>query len=561
MRLSEKIGFVLEHLIALELEDRGVEVQRSERPTNECVKSDLTWSHGVKDFVAFITHSRTQGMTNRKFYRTFEELAERRVLHSGAICVEVALRRDSVRTPGQYSLIFDALFDATLSVFDKTNEALFIAFVKTYPSTRVSLDASRSHRSSGPLSVLSSVTKLVDAILLVGRVQNKAITDYWKRESSVIRGLVRYDPSVATSPKLGMKMLSLVPKLYDMIASIAKGRWAFEGSANEASHKFHAMLFAGVARLGLASDTKTIITFDTNATAAAKMCLKLGIKLGPKWATQFLTTSGAKDLYQMIMDRSVTNATYAKASSDLFAIRTSKDLSTLFIREYKSATPRCDCLDLAIHAAGTSQNELSTLLIERLGVEIAQRNPVWFIVAKDEQADAMWPSITKTLSAIAEELWQRSDGRLAIPSKEEWIKERFATYFAHRGVNHHLAILEMPGEVVANSRKSILPRLAGLPSRYSMYVEADVYIRRPGGKQLFVKSISTPEARHHKHKEFSGKLRAIRYVLGESSIQTDDTEFLCVIDGAWTDDQIGMLAASGWSVCDWDHLHELIHED
>ena len=118
MRNAEKIGYVLEHLFALDLQHRGIEVSRSERPHNESIKCDLTFTYKKQSYILFMTHTRTQGMTNRKFYRTFEELAQRRVDNPKSLCIDITLvpSRSGVRR--QQMLIFESLFDATFSVLD-----------------------------------------------------------------------------------------------------------------------------------------------------------------------------------------------------------------------------------------------------------------------------------------------------------------------------------------------------------------------------------------------------------------------------------------------------------
>ena len=80
------------------------------------------------------------------------------------------------------------------------------------------------------------------------------------------------------------------------------------------------------------------------------------------------------------------------------------------------------------------------------------------------------------------------------------------------------------------------------------------------GRKLLIITVSTPEERHHKHKEFSGKLRAIRSAWSEGGVGDDSVEFVIVVDGNWTADQLGMLSRSGWRVLDWDTVPEVLEE-
>jgi hypothetical protein len=555
MKLSEKIGYVLEHLILLDLESRGIPVTRSECVTNESIKSDLVFSSSNIKYVLFVTHSRTQGMTNRKFYRTLEELVERRINEPESLCVEITLRKDPVRTPDQYNMIFEELFDAVVSVFSAQQEMAFVRFVEEYPSKKVSLGQTKAHSSNCSKPVLQAVNVAVDKILQIRKSASAILRNYWLAESNVTRGSLHMNSNSNVSIKLGMKMLSLIPRANELLKEIAKGQLSVVEDLELRKKQWQVPLTLNIINCRLTLNGRGVFKFDRNVLAAAQLCQRLSVNLKSGWESEYLTSEGASELYGAIVDPALMEQKFRESADAIAAADTLEKLKRVFHADYKSGSGRCDKIDMAIRTAGVSQNDMSTILVEEMNLDIKQRNPVWFIVAKDDQAASIFPDVKEAISRLAGLVWERTKSKKTNVTLEEFRSERVRTYFSHRSVVHHLALLSIPGDTLPKSRQSVLPRIIGLPSKYSMYVQSDIQMLGDNDEKLFIKTISTPEARHHKHKEFAGKLRAIRYEWENGQIKVDKKlRFLCVIDGEWTPEQIGLLLASGWTVSDWDGL-------
>jgi hypothetical protein len=142
----------------------------------------------------------------------------------------------------------------------------------------------------------------------------------------------------------------------------------------------------------------------------------------------------------------------------------------------------------------------------------------------------------------------------------DFYEERRKTFLSHRSVRPERLLLDIVSSaftvIQKKSRTSVLPRIAGLPSRFSMSVQSSLRVKVSKDHELFIVTISTPDPQHHKHKEFSGKIRAIRYLWDsrQEHLLLDNCAFLAIIDGSWSDKQVRMLANAGWSVCGWDDL-------
>ncbi len=540
MILSERIGFCLEHLLVLELEDRGIRVRRSERPDNQTIKSDLSFSLGRLEYVIFVTHTRTQGMTNRKFYRTFEELAQRRIADPSAICVEVSLTDAGDNVPTQYGLIFRQLFDDSMSVLTPTQERRFVAFVEEVP-TPFDIDATKAARSRLPAAVRRRFAAAIDRIVSVEHQRHLALTRYWASERKVTAGKMLFAPRDAASIKLGMKFLTLLEGHDLSLEELAQGR-----IPKRAGLDIEYLTAVGIINGTQSSIVGSFVVPSPPVRAAAGACLRNHISLDKGWSEQYLTSPGAKILRADLLSPARIKQRVESLSKKLSSIESPKELSREFRKEYESASERCDLVDLALRASGLSQNVVSVRVLASLGVVIRQRNPMWFLIAKEDGREDVVKNATAFLDAAAQQVWSECGGRFATIDWHDFFAARLQTYLAHRSVVPQLALLRSVDTASPRrTRQSVLPRLLDLPSKYRMSVTAS----RCWG-HVFMVDVSTPDPQHHKHKEFAGKLRAIRYETTE--VRKIATRFVMVLDGNWTESQRATLCNAGWDVYDWD---------
>lgn len=459
MKLSEKIGYTLEHLLEIELTERGIDVTRNEKPANETIRSDITFSKSRRNFVIFITHTKTQGMTNRKFYRTFEELAQRRILFPGATCIEVSLSRDSIRVPSQYGLLFLQLFDASFDVIPPDLEQEFFTFVEALPGS-ITIEVVRNFLHELPEKVHLAVKNTVDRILLTRKKNNAAMLDYWNRELGISKGTRRYQNDEATSIKLGIKKLSLMQSPKVCLSDISEGSIRI-GKDQVVDNDY--LINIGLCRSVTKRLTGWDLVFDQDVVFAAKTLLKAGVKLDNDWHQKYLWSPGAKRLFADIVDRSGTKQRHATLMNSLCNIRSANELKDAFLRDFVNDEARCDLIDLAIRASKYSQNELSTSIQEDLQIVIKQRNPVWFVVAKDEDAESVVGNIERFLQSAARLVWERSNGHFNIVPWEEFYSARIGTYYSHRSVRTEHLLLDAYLEKFVHEKKkkrlSVLPRL------------------------------------------------------------------------------------------------------
>lgn len=560
MRNAEKIGYVLEHLFALDLQGRGIDVARSERPNNESIKCDLAFLYKKRPYILFLTHTRTQGMTNRKFYRTFEELAQRRIDNPKSLCIDITLvpSRSGVRK--QQVLIFDSLFDAAFSVLNRSDESEFVEIVGQL-GDEVSLDSTASNIGLFPKKILSSVKSVCDQILAVQRSSNKELVRYWNIEGRVSDGKVDYGTPKGTSVKLGMKMLTFLPVEIISVQEVASGVATVKDLPG-------GICIESIKKTKLCSEIGPTIggtrfCFSSNAQTAAKFLIKYGISLSQGWHLEYLMTPGAKLLHQDLTDVSGVEAKMADLSVRLSQCDSAADLAASYMEDFESERLRCDFIDYSLRATSYSQNAISTDILERLTFDISFSDSVVFVLQKSDNLSEHIPDLEEYINELSELVWNRIADGVKSVSADEFIEERIKTYYAHPYVAPERLIIYSICSVLkpaGKTRASILPRLAGLPSKYRMYVVPAAYRLFANGRKLLIITVSTPEERHHKHKEFSGKLRAIRSAWSEGGVGDDSVEFVIVVDGNWTADQLGMLSRSGWRVLDWDTVPEVLEE-
>lgn len=552
MRLSERIGYGLEHLLALEIERRGIEVARNERPTNDSIKSDISFSHLGRLYVVFVTHTRTQGMTNRKFYRTFEELAQRRTLDPSACCIEVSLVSDAVRVPSQYGLLYTELFDASFSVISADLEPAFISFI-TKIGEPVNLDRTRDSLSLLHEDIRRNIRNAVSQILKTRRRSIEALDEYWNLETRILPGITKYEFGRTESIKLGMKMLALMPFSLCSLKEIATGRGQLpRGTKTDLRY----LTKTGICLEAIPSIRGPVLRFSSHIRIAADVCVKRNIQLEQNWYEKYLRSLGAVRLYDDITNADKVESRTSALMKSLEACSGPEELFRLFIADYRNDELRCDLIDLSLRSCGYSQNEISLAIQDDLRLRISHRNPIWFIISKSEDADEVVANIPKFLESASSIIWQRCKGKFPQVKWEDVYAERIKTFYSHRSVRTDEVLIDRafpkPSRT-GKARSSILPRIVGLPARYRMSVSASRILQSPvNDNTIFLIIISTPDPQHHKHKEFSGKLRAIRYNWSNGVVSPSHIEFVAVIDGTWTNEQVNMLARAGWSVFDWD---------
>jgi hypothetical protein len=231
-------------------------------------------------------------------------------------------------------------------------------------------------------------------------------------------------------------------------------------------------------------------------------------------------------------------------------------LTQRFIDDFHSNEARCDFIDMALRCSGMSQNETSVAVLKDLGISISQRNPMWFVIAKDHELSDVIDDVEQFLQSAARVIWRKSKGSFTEISPDDLYASRLNTYYAHRSVCMERllldALLSSYRKPRRQTRSSVLPKIANLPCKFRMYVTSTRLLFSPDNEMFFLVTISTPVAQHHKHKEFSGKLRAIRYDVENGSLIAPPCKYIAIVDGAWEPDQLMMLSKAGWHVYDWD---------
>lgn len=558
MRLSERIGYVLEHVLCVLLTRRGIAVRRSEQPDGETIKSDLTFRWKRRNYIVFVTHTRTTGMTNRKFFRTFEELAQRRARAPGAYCVEVSLLSETTHVRNQYGLIFRALFDASISVISKETQPSFVKFVEELGSP-TAYETTLEQISELPLKVLRQFEKSVDKILNAHSVGTSLVQQYWSAESHVKAGASSLADTNGSSIKRGIRLLSLFPTDICSVDDIARGAVSMKStrSASELQH-WKQLSICSEARKSL---TGIHITFGDEVKEAARVCTKLGVNPTSALYEEYFTTAGSKNLYASLKRPDGLRSDYNRAVQKLQTCQSLAELRKAFLEDFEADTLRCDFIDLAIWSADSSQNEVALDLAPRLAALGEGAPPpdmvVRFVIGKNAGLSVLVSDCANVVKAMADIVWARLESVRRVPDWEDYFSSRLGTFLSHPYVHVEKLMIDqlLSGSVdLGRRRQSVLPRICGLPSKYHMGVEATYHVAL-GGKRFFIKSVSTPEERHHKHKEFSGKLRTIRYVLDEQGrLASDMCRFVLILDGHWTENQVAMLVNAGWMVFGWDEF-------
>lgn len=558
MRQSEKIGYVIEHLLIIELQRRGVAVRRSEQPGNETIRSDLSFAHKHRRYVVFVTHTRTQGMTNRKFYRSFEELAQRRLSTGNDVCIDVSLVQDRAGVRSQQRLIFESLFDLVLHLVPLSLEPAFVSFVNALGTT-LSLSVTESNEPKLHGRIRSLVSMTVDKILQAKPNTTASVQDFWELEKSHAPGAMFGNVAAGVSVKKGMKLLALLPKELSNVRSIAKSSTVLPSPLSEDVER--RLLWSGTCATAAKSLVGYKVGFSPDVVAAAAMCTRLSIDLSTDWCQPYLLTPGARHLYRTVLAPSESMQLINQQLVALNGCKTKKALLDKFIDDYKSDGARCDFIDVALRSAGFSQNDLSAQVVAQLSDPPHVSDPLVYIIGKNEDADSIIGDVDRFIHLAAELVWAKLQQASVEISAESVYRDRVKTYLAQPYIQPEGLLIERGIAFDLHEKKtrsSVLPRVAGLPGRYRMSVSSAATFKLPSGGDLFVITISTPEERHHKHKEFAGKLRAVRYQFRDGKLVADDSRFLAIVDGNWSADQVGMMVNAGWTVASWEALPEAI---
>jgi hypothetical protein len=216
---------------------------------------------------------------------------------------------------------------------------------------------------------------------------------------------------------------------------------------------------------------------------------------------------------------------------------------------------------MALRATDYTQNQISVDLIESHAYPLKLSDSIGFLIRKSEDLQAVVGDVDEYIGCVAKLIWRRCAGKFDAVSFSDFFESRVKTFYSNAYVCPELFILRgllARFTEVSKSRMSVLPRICGLNSRFWMAVKPAAYLRSDNNKEVFVITISTPEERHHKHKEFSGKIRAIRHELQDGVLRSNNVTYLAIVDGFWTHDQLGMLAVAGWRVTDWDNLPSIV---
>lgn len=560
MTQSEKIGYAFEHVCLTELAALGIKTISHEAIDDSSIVADITISHKGQTFVLFLTHTRTQGMTNRKFYRTFEELSQRRIKTPKAICFELSLFNAGVRSPGQYGMLYQKLFDGSESILKTQQQDSFLRFVRSLPDP-ISQEVVSSRIGELPQPILARIRAVLKGILACTRKTPEVLQKYWQQEARVKPGSVSFDAESKVSVKLGLKLLALLEGTFLEGENLSKQALTVAKKVKTEEIellKDRAVIIDGALRIGRVS-----VTLSPHVCCAFNRLLDFGISLNTGWITPYLASTGAVLLYKQLMNPESSKNALEVAIKKVEAATNSEALFQLWISDLSSESPRADLIDSSLRLAGLSQNDLSTQTEEKLDLHIAQRNPMWFIIAKEDY-DSIIDDVSGFLKTASAIVWEKLTTRKCAIDFWDFYRDRRKTFLSHRSVNPELILVDLAThkltKIKAKSRVSVLPRVAGLPSKYSMSVQSSKRLLMPNGRELFIISISTPDPQHHKHKEFSGKLRAIRHFWDskKNAIIDGNCTFLCVIDGAWSDKQIKMLSSAGWEVTGWDNLSDAV---
>jgi hypothetical protein len=556
MTKSEKIGYVFEYLCLAILAEWGVRASAHESIDASSIVSDLTIRKDGATRVLFLTHTRTQGMTNRKFYRTFEELAQRRTRTPSAICVNLALFEGGVRSPSQYEQLYSSLFDASAHVFPNSSQGDFVDFAISL-SDPVTANSVASKIAEFPRRLKRALESSLAKAISCKRRKPATIDSYWQSEKHVSPGRVAFDVTEQSSIKLGLKLLALADGTILDGLDLSNETAIFKGKVSKADLEIlekRAVIASSRLKIGGA-----ILDLSTHVSVAYRQLAALGVELRPKWALPYLLSGGAKILYEQLMQPELAKDVLVQSIEEVSAVTSAKELLALWKKDLASTTPRADRIDVSLRMAGLSQNDLSTRIQESLGVCIAQRNPMWFVIAKDGYVEVIG-DIDTFLDRAVTITWAAMTGKKRSIEFWDFYQERRKTFLSHRSVRPEHLLLDAATSafpvIKKKSRSSVLPRISGLPLRFSMSVQSSLRCCIGKNRELFVIAISTPDPQHHKHKEFAGKLRAIRYLWNAKAkvIVEDNTIYLAVVDGAWSEKQVNMLASAGWNVCGWNNL-------
>jgi len=558
---SEQIGYLLEHLLILELSKRNIESTRSEKVTNEAIKSDISFLINNKKFVIFVTHQKSQGMTNRKFYRSFEELAQRRIQDTEAICINFTLSENVSKVRLQQVLIFDGFFDHSLSLLNEEDLHIFYDFVELFKGGKISLKLVEENLGRLPSLLKVNMSNTVDKVLMLDRDYSH-IDDYWKLESKVERRPTFFSVSTGISIKYGLKILTLIPedllKFFTGSTSLSFKKNEITDDILEYLEEIDAIYEVRSGVVGIKAQINPCLISAIKYLQNNNFDLKFG------WVEKYLATFSAKTLYKDIFRKSELREEFSVNSNLLSSVKDENQLYSIMINEYNDKTKsRCYFIEYCLLCSGYSQQSISTDLLSVIDFSIAQDGAINYIITKNNSAENIIRDLDQYIKLAANLIYERILNEKYEADFSSYFYRRIKTYYSNQSVKVENLILETITNrddvcVIHKSRGSVLPRLLDLSSNYSMSVIFNNAIRIKDSKDVYITSISTPEKRHHKHKEFSGKLRAVRYKWSEKALVNDNAIYIAILDGNWSEEQISMLSISGWIVCDWDGLVDAI---
>lgn len=553
MKLSEKIGAVFEILLSIAIRSRGYEVARNSSTYSGNIRGDLLFTTGDKDYLVFLTHTVSHGMTNRKFYRSFEELAQRRISDYNSICIDVRIIRNKSEVRQTQIAVFESIFDGTYYLTNELGFNLLKDFISCLPKI-INEEVINKNIALLDENLRKDFEVLADKIISTNRNSSNQWSEYWKLESNQISGQDNYNttPKDVTSVKLGLKLLSLAHD-YPEVAYAEDCEFYIKKDYDD--HILDYLYSIGIIIDYQKTLTGIKVKLNPSAFRASVLIKEMGISTEKNWFNEYLDTRGARNLYNDIINPAETKAKFDDLNFQIGKISSRNELFQFLLDRYNDESVRFDSLDILIRATQYSQNLLSSELsrvfkYEVAGAEILVRQ----IIAKSEDLESRHLSADGLLGEISDIIWKRFESNYIEVSWDDFYQSRVQTYLTHPYVNVHMAVLNglRKGRTILKNRKeSVLPRIASLPSRSNMAVQANMRIIKDG-IELFITSISTPDKSHHKHKEFGGKIRAIRYEFDQSGLSPTFSRYIALIDGEWSENQISTLVNSGWEVYSWD---------
>jgi hypothetical protein len=553
MPKSERVGYVIEHLLAKALEIKGYEVRRNTTPYEGAIKSDLIFVLNGTDVVVLCTHTRSTGMTNRKFYRSFAELAERRTRSANTIVIDCVLLSSLSHVRPGYAEIFNGAFDGCVSIYDEMSmyHDFMVTIEERMPSSNLDdnyIDTlleklGEAHRKAF-CNAADSIINLLSCI-------NAPFAKFWEAESDVTPGnvLVSRD-HMADNVKLALKALMVCPEWALNDPYFEEGLIERKPQfSREEIIKFKATdVFSDMAnRLG-----RGVARVSKNAASGFALLRSIGIDPISDWWVPYASTKQGKEMVRLLRSEKSLLDIYNNAVVNISDCDDRVKLQKYFLHIYKSSgSSYCHEIDLCLRAAGLSQNELAIALSNDLNISGRGFPPpdmlIRSVLAKKSFPDSAG-TIENYFMCLAGYIFPYIE-KIKSLSTEDLLEERCKEFLSHPFINPERVLLEIPlGKPIRGTvrRISVLPAFIPTDSRIPMAVDFDYVAELPNGK-LWVKCISSYEKRHHKHKEFSGKLRAVR-----NATTSEINQFLAIIEGEWTDQQINMLNNAGWNVCTWD---------